>query len=270
MQGALKDSKEFRRLEELVSQIQQSIMFKSESSFSAADKQLIRELFGMQPGEPDEVAEKLNELREESNQLYFELRTEYDHEQELLRRQKEHLRQLQDFAKAILTVDDDRANQVLGHQKRAKAPLYSNLEQLLQETQQRIDDLEQKQRGMDRLSLAKGIEKYEDAFKIGSRKGSVNSQKLSSPANFKRKSNQPKELREASPMNQSMFAAPQKVFEQAKALGGTMPAHHRKKSTMSDVGQNFLKDAVADPQFIEELMADSNAGGPSILVDRTS
>ena len=67
-------------------------MFKSQSNFSDQDKLLIRELFGMQPGESDEVTEKLNELKEENNKLYFEIRNEYDHEAIALKKQKEYLR----------------------------------------------------------------------------------------------------------------------------------------------------------------------------------
>lgn len=61
-------------------------MLKSQSQFSDTEKQLIRELFGMQPGENNDVAEKLNELREENNKLYFEIRNEYDHEADALKK----------------------------------------------------------------------------------------------------------------------------------------------------------------------------------------
>lgn len=119
-------------------------------------------------------------MKEESNQLYFELRNEYDNEASVLKGQKEYLKQLQEFAKAILTIEDKsiEKNFVFTVQKRNKAPLYSNVEQLLSDVERRLEELEQKQRGMDRLSIVKGIEKYEDALKghnSSSRKSSMKS-----------------------------------------------------------------------------------------------
>lgn len=67
VEGALKDKKEFQKLEDLVQQLQSSLMFKSQSHFSDPEKRLIRELFGMQPGESEEIQQKINELREEGN-----------------------------------------------------------------------------------------------------------------------------------------------------------------------------------------------------------
>jgi hypothetical protein len=34
----------------------------------------------------------MNDLKEESNQLYFELRNEYDHEAEALKKQRDYLK----------------------------------------------------------------------------------------------------------------------------------------------------------------------------------
>ena len=48
----------------------------------------------------------MNELKEDNNKLYFDIRNRYDHELDGLKKQRDHLKQLQDFAKAILTIDD--------------------------------------------------------------------------------------------------------------------------------------------------------------------
>lgn len=40
----------------------------------------------MQAGENPQAAEKMEELREENNKLYFEVRNEYDHELEDLKK----------------------------------------------------------------------------------------------------------------------------------------------------------------------------------------
>ena len=50
-------------------------------------------------------------------------------------------------------------------QKRNKAPLYANIDQLISEVQAKIEDIESKQKGLDRMSIVKGIDKYDDAFK---------------------------------------------------------------------------------------------------------
>ncbi len=67
VEATLRDKREFQHLEEIVQQLQSTIMFKSQNHFSDKEKQLIRELFGMQPGESDEVTQKINDMKEESN-----------------------------------------------------------------------------------------------------------------------------------------------------------------------------------------------------------
>lgn len=61
-------------------------MFKSQHNFNDNEKMLIRELFGVQPGDNADMTEKFNEIRDENNKLYYELRDGYDHEQDALKK----------------------------------------------------------------------------------------------------------------------------------------------------------------------------------------
>ena len=52
------------------------LMLKSKSHFSEDEKVLVRELFGSKigGGAPGEYNEQINELREDNDKLYFEIR----------------------------------------------------------------------------------------------------------------------------------------------------------------------------------------------------
>lgn len=75
-------------------------MLKSTSHFSDDEKVLIRELFGSKMGGSPTGGynEQMNELREDNDKLYFEVRQEYGENVEALKKQKEFLKQLQDFS----------------------------------------------------------------------------------------------------------------------------------------------------------------------------
>lgn len=46
----------------------------------------------MKPGESEEVTDKMNDMREENNKLYFELKNGYGQEADTLKKQKDYLR----------------------------------------------------------------------------------------------------------------------------------------------------------------------------------
>ena len=93
---------------------------------------------------------------------------------------------------------------------------------------------------MDRLSMKKGIEKYDDYNVHGSRKGSLKSK---SPDIKKLKFN-------ISSQNTSMYAT-----LPLSGRGDGIKKSKKKNTTGSDMGSNTLQDAIEDPQFIEELMS---------------
>ena len=88
--------------------------------------------------------DKVNEVKDENNKLYQQLKNRYEMEIPLLKKQKEHLKQLQDFSKAILTIDDTliEKNLPFTMQKRNKAPQFISMELQMQDVQQKIDDIE--------------------------------------------------------------------------------------------------------------------------------
>ncbi len=82
------------------------------------------------------------------------MKEEYGNYSEALKRQKEYLKQLQEFSKAILTIEDKaiEKNYLLTIQKRNKAPLFMNMESFISEVSTRIEQLENKIKGLDRLT----------------------------------------------------------------------------------------------------------------------
>ncbi|CDW72136.1 UNKNOWN [Stylonychia lemnae] len=299
LEGALKDKKEFQKLEDLVQQLQSTLMFKSHHNFSDNERMLIRELFGVQPGENADMGEKITEMKDENSKLYFELRNGYDHEADALKKQKDYLKQLQDFAKAILSIEDKVIEKNLNFtlQKRNKAPLYANVEQLVDEIQQRIDDIDQKQKGLDRMSLAKGMDKYDNPDKVVQQLHDISHVSSSKSLKYNNTQSPDVVMRKGSKKNYessletgiavNMYATMQTPRSnlQEQQINQNQPLSHRDKvnpmgrishlkntSNNSDLGHNFLKDAVDDPQFIEELMmgmGDSREV-PNIQVDRAT
>lgn len=75
----IRDKKEFQQLEDLVQQIYSVLMLKSASHFSDDEKALVKELFGSRIGgtAPGELTEEINEIKEDNDKLYFEIRQGY-------------------------------------------------------------------------------------------------------------------------------------------------------------------------------------------------
>ena len=102
----LKDKEEFRKLEDIVNQIQSTLVFKSQNHLNDQDKQLITELFGHNASDIPIFSPEEHEMREESNRLYFELRNGYDHQLDNLKKQKDYLKSLIEYSRGLSTLDD--------------------------------------------------------------------------------------------------------------------------------------------------------------------
>ena len=141
VEGLLKDKGEFRKLEEMIQQLQAAVMLKSSTNYTDDQKELMKELFGAKTTTNEnadtDIGDQMNRLKEENNKMYFDLRNGYDKFVDSLKKQRDQMKQLSDFSEALLGIDDSNIglNLHLMQQKRNKAPLYRNVAPQIQKIQ---------------------------------------------------------------------------------------------------------------------------------------
>lgn len=100
------------------------VTLKSSAHFSTSEKDLLKEVFKVTPGECERLNLEIIRVKEENSRLYFELKASYDTSKDLLCRLRDSFRVASDFAKAIMTLEDRviESNYSLTIAKRNKAP----------------------------------------------------------------------------------------------------------------------------------------------------
>lgn len=84
-------------------------MLNSNNKFTDDQKMLMRELFGAKGAATEEnpnIGPEMNHLKDENDRLYFELRHEYDEREHNLKQIRDQMKQLQEFAQAMTSIDD--------------------------------------------------------------------------------------------------------------------------------------------------------------------
>lgn len=143
LEGTLRGSQGFRRLEEIVEKLHSMIALKSCVSLSEADKDLIHQLFKIKPGQFEGLNQSLAEMKTENSQLHLELQRLCDLQQETLLQQKDYLKCLSDFSKGILLLDDRhiQTNYNLTAAKRNRAPMFADIASKVESIDQQISEL---------------------------------------------------------------------------------------------------------------------------------
>mmetsp|Transcript_40873 Transcript_40873/g.39450 ORF Transcript_40873/g.39450 Transcript_40873/m.39450 type:complete len:102 (+) Transcript_40873:1473-1778(+) len=98
------------------------------------------------------------------------------------------VKQLGDFSKALIGIEDKyiEYNKNATVSKRNYAPLYKNIDPILKDIQQKIDEILTKQNSLDRLSMAKGIDKYDsDAYAKTLNNALANTSRVEENGSFK-------------------------------------------------------------------------------------